>query len=317
MAAQLVSHRLMAEVHQLILDHGIAAARAMAAGKMDRALIDAAAAFMGAEDRRLGLTHAGWAYCNLPHKDTQESSWVQHGHKVTLIVQSGLDRNRQPIGIPYGATARLVLLYLQSQAIRSNSREVELGRSMGSWLGSLGLSDGGKTYRIVQEQSRRISACQLSFLGFDDDGAEILRLNGAFVEQAITFRPGDLHQESLWRETVTLNEVYFQSLKKRAVPLLQAAIAAISNRSMALDVYTWLAYRLHALDESIVVNWVSLHQQFGSGFKELRKFRVTFIEAVRFAMAVYPEAKVRIEPHGLVLAPSAPPVAKRAVASRA
>ena len=182
---------------------------------------------------------------------------------------------------------------------------------MGSWLANLGLSDGGKTYKIVQEQSRRISACQLSFLGFTDSGEEVLRMNGAFVEQAITFRPADNRQEDLWRETVTLNDVYFQSLKKRAVPLQQAAIATISNRSMALDVYTWLVYRLHALTETTTVSWTALHQQFGAGFKELRKFRVTFIEALRFAMAVYPEARVRVEGVGLELSTSSPPVPKR------
>jgi hypothetical protein len=301
----------MADVHRLILDHGLNTARSMAADKKARAIVDAAASFMGAEDRRLGLTHAGWAYCCLPHKDNKEASWAQHGNKVSLVVQSGLDRDRKPVGIPYGATARLVLLYLQSEAIKTNSREIELGKSMGNWLTNLGLSDGGKTYKIVHEQSRRISACQLSFLGFDEKGEEVLRMNGAFVEQAITFRPGDSRQEDLWRETVTLNDVYFQSLKRRAVPLQQAAIAAISNRSMSLDVYTWLAYRLHALGDTTTITWNALHQQFGAGFKELRKFRVTFSEALRFAMAVYPEAKVRIEGCGLSLFPSPPPVARK------
>jgi Plasmid encoded RepA protein len=136
-------------------------------------------------------------------------------------------------------------------------------------------------------------------------------MNGAFVEQAITFRPTDSRQEDFWRETVTLNDVYFQSLKKRAVPLQQAAIAAISNRSMALDVYTWLAYRLHALTETTTISWNALHQQFGAGFKELRKFRVTFTEALRFAMAVYPEARVQVEGVGLELSTSSPPVSKR------
>ena len=39
---------------------------------------------------------------------------------------------------------------------------------------------------------------------------------------------------------------------------------------------------------------------------------MTFIEALRFALAVYPEANVRIEGAGLELLPSPPPVSKRA-----
>jgi RNA-directed DNA polymerase len=60
--------------------------------------------------------------------------------------------------------ARLILLYLQTEAVRSNNPEVELGRSMHAWLARMGIPAGGKNYKLVSEQARRISACRLTFL---------------------------------------------------------------------------------------------------------------------------------------------------------
>ena len=40
-------------------------------------------------------------------------------------------------GVPYGARARMILLYLQTQAVRTGSREVALGRSMRDWMAML------------------------------------------------------------------------------------------------------------------------------------------------------------------------------------
>ena len=45
------------------------------------------------------------------------------------------------------------LLYLQTQAVRTGSREVELGRSMRDWMERMGLSVGGETARSLREQA--------------------------------------------------------------------------------------------------------------------------------------------------------------------
>lgn len=34
-----------------------------------------------------------------------------------------------PVGVPYGSRARLILLYLQSEATKTGNREVELGKA--------------------------------------------------------------------------------------------------------------------------------------------------------------------------------------------
>jgi hypothetical protein len=79
-------------------------------------------------------------------------------------VESGLDRRRQPIGVPYGSLARIILLYLQTEAIRTGNPEVVLGRSMNAWLTKMAITSGGRTRELVAEQARRISACRPAIL---------------------------------------------------------------------------------------------------------------------------------------------------------
>src|ERR1700687_3277623 len=110
---------MVSAVHRLIEHEGVERARYLAATKAERREVDAAAAVLAEEVSRLGITHAGFAMTSLPHKRIDESVWERKGHLTTLLVESGLDRTRQPIGIPYGALARVILLYLQTEAIRT------------------------------------------------------------------------------------------------------------------------------------------------------------------------------------------------------
>jgi Plasmid encoded RepA protein len=301
----------MGDVHRLILRHGVAGARSMAVTKAERQAVDAAAFVMADEENRLGITHAGFAMTSLPHKRTEEGFWKREGHRTTLLVESGRDRKGSLIGIPYGSIARLILLYLQTEAVRTNSPEVELGRSMKSWMGRMSLTTGGKTYQLVTEQARRISACRLTFFADRESGAEA-RHNGAFVQDAISFSGviSDENQQSLWQDRVKLDPGFWRSLKEHPVPVREEAIKAIGTRSLAIDVYIWLAYRLHSLSKSTPISWPAIHTQFGAGFRLVRQIKPTFTEALQLALAVYPEARVDIEKEGVVLHPSPPAVPK-------
>jgi Plasmid encoded RepA protein len=67
------------------------------------------------------------------------------------------------VGVPFGSHARLILLYLQTEALRTGSREVELGGSMRAWLFRVGIPAGGTTGKSVRDQAERISRCKLTF----------------------------------------------------------------------------------------------------------------------------------------------------------
>ena len=148
----------MAEVHQLIIRHGIEEVRRQAVTKHERMVIEAAYQVLSDDAERMGFTYSGFALTSLPHKPHQSTTWRREGHNLTLVLQAGVDRNEKTLGVPYGSYARFILLFLQSEAIRTRSREIELGRSMRVWLGTkMGLSIGGMTYKNVSEQAKRIS----------------------------------------------------------------------------------------------------------------------------------------------------------------
>src|SRR6478735_5387460 len=174
----------MAEVHQLITRHGIEEARRQAATKHERHLVEAAYRVLSEDAEKIGFTYSGFALTSLPHKPQTELVWKREGHNLTMLVESGRNRGGKPLGLPYGSYARFILLFLQSEAIRTGSREVELGRSMKVWLGTMGLSIGGTTYKLVNEQARRISGCSLTFFA-DRSGAQI-KSRGGFVKTEIT-----------------------------------------------------------------------------------------------------------------------------------
>lgn len=293
----------MGDVHQLILRYGVDGARSRVVSKAERQAVDAAAALLAEEENRLGITHAGFAMTSLPHKKTAEGYWKRQGHRTTLLVESGRNRDGTLIGVPYGSIARLILLYLQTEAVRTNNPEVELGRSMKAWMARMSLSTGGKTYQLVAEQAHRISSCRLTF--FADVANAELRSNGAFVQSAISLAGVmDESQSTLWQDRVRLDEGFWRSLRDHPVPVREEALRAIGTRSLAIDVYIWLAYRLHALIKPTPVSWMSIHAQFGAGFRAVRQIKPTFLEALQIALAVYPEAAVEVDRDGVVLLPS-------------
>jgi len=180
------------------------------------------------------------------------------------------------------------------------------------------LAWGGETGRTLREQATRIAACSLKLFWDSEPGEQ----GGApwqaarFVSAGLMFaEPGnDARQPGLFNEHVRLDETFFQAMQKHPVPLREAALRELSDRSTSLDTYIWLAYRLHTLKARTPIRWSALREQFGPGYKENWAFKRDFLKALSTAVAAYPEAKVAVEDEGVVLFPSPSPVAPRLMA---
>ncbi|AIB16630.1 pirin (plasmid) [Azospirillum argentinense] len=304
----------MGQLHHLITQVGREQAKALQSEPKRLQLIDIATAVLEEERQELGITYSGFALTALPHRRLpDEQPWERRGHKIRLLIEPG----RLPVrgggfklyGVPYGSRARMILLYLQTRALQTDSREVELGRSMHEWLDRMGLSVGGQTYRDIREQASRIAACNLTFawedansLGFEKD---------SIVKGGIHFSTADSQQGTLWEDRVLLSEAFFRELKAHPVPIWEPALRHIQNNSSSIDIYIWLAYRLHVLSRPTTITWPAVFEQFGAGYSRLRDFRKRFVEALQLALAVYPDARVDVEEHGLLLHPSPPPIPER------
>jgi hypothetical protein len=300
-------------VHRLVLVHGRERAREMVDARM-RPLVDIAAEVLADDTQRIGISYTGFCLTALPHKKLADDlPWEKKGHRVTLLVEPGRLKHggkTKLYGVPYGARARMILLYLQTQAIRTGSREVALGRSMRDWMERMGLAIGGETARALREQAARISACSLKFF-WEDAGSDGFE-RGAIVRSGLRFHAEDSAQGALWEDRVVLDEVFFAALRDHPVPLLEAAIRQLRDRSMSLDIYVWLAWRLHRLAKATTISWPALHAQFGTGFKAVRQFKPRFTEALEAALAAYPEAHVDLGDKAITLHPARPPIARLA-----
>jgi hypothetical protein len=272
---------------------------------------------MADEDNGIGFLYSGLCQAALPHKKLADTtSWQIKSDHITLIVDPGSRPGHgdtpESVGVPYGSRARLIMLFLQSEALRTKSRQVTLGRSMRDWLTRMGVPIGGKSMCMIRDQAERISRCRLSFNISASRGMQIRQQT--IVDDALFLDAEDSAQGSLFLETAHLSERFFDELQRHPVPLEDAAIRAISNNSMSLDLYAWLAYRLHALKGPTPVSWPALKGQFGTGFRARHHFEASFTDNLRLALAVYRDAKVDVTERGVTLMPSKPPVTPRQIA---
>jgi hypothetical protein len=305
----------MGTVHDIIEARG--KRNALLETDLDRSVVEAAARYMADEDNGIGFLYSGWCQAALPHKRLPDGAhWQIKTERVTLAVEPGLQPGPTgdliASGVPFGSRARLIFLYLQSTALKTNNREVELGRSLREWLDRMGIPWGGKSKRDVCEQAERISRCRFTF-HFPMSGTRTGLVNQNVVDAAMFAPSGEefTGQGNLFVEVAQLSEVFFNLLKKHPVPVEDAAIRAINNNSAALDLYAFLAYRLHSLSKPTPISWAALKAQFGTGVGRMDNFKTRFVDSLKLTLAVYREAKVEVEDRGLILYPSPPPVQAR------
>jgi replication initiator protein len=159
----------MGTVHDLLETKGKQAARELVEGRRGPRIVEAASNWASDEDIGTGYMYSGWCQTALPHKRPADNAaiWKLETDSMTLLVEPGVrvmpSGDPAHVGVPFGAIARLILIYLQSEALRTGSRDVELGGSLRAFLGRLGIPVGGKTIKLVREQAERISRCRLTF----------------------------------------------------------------------------------------------------------------------------------------------------------
>ena len=256
----------------------------------------------------------------MPYRDPGgEKIWLRHNGNIRLELQAGrvLDPNLDEVvdvGLPFGPKPRLVLYHLNAEAMRTQSPVVALEDSLTAFVKrTLKLDVGGRTIRSVKDQLNRLAAANFRFYVKYQDHA--VTVKGTVIEGLDLWISKDERQRVLWPSVVQFSQCYFQSLLAHAVPLNENAVAKLSHSAMGLDIYTWLAQRLHRVSPSkpALVPWVSLYEQFGHGYKRIRDFRRVFVRTLKFVKIVYHEARLVPDDKGLRLWNSPPPVPRRLV----
>lgn len=290
-------------------------------GRRGTRIIEAAATHMSEEisPERAVRSHvySGWCHAGMPHKRPriEDANWRIETDYVTLLVEPGTrvdsDGRETPVGLPFGAYARLILIDWQTEALEKGSRDVMMGPSLKASLKRMGLAHGGKVMELVREQIERLATCRFTFHLKTNDQRRGAIANVNIVDNIEYCEVGQGGSTRRFVEKIRLSEVFYKQLQAHPVSVDKASVMAIRNSSMALDIYMWLAYRLRGLDSNREISWTALKGQFGGGVSAMRNFKPLFNENLQLALSVYMAANVHATPTGLLLKPSAPPVPQR------
>ena len=262
--------------------------------------------------------HTVFCQTGLPYRNPGDDvrSWERVNGAATLKIIAGEAMHPElcrfvPIGLPFGPKPRLILAHLNAEALRQRSPEIEVEASLTAFVKRLRLDPGGRTISTIKDQLARLSASAIR-LGLVRDGHAIT-INSQIVTAFDLWFPKDERQRVLWPGTVRLSADYFDSLTRHAVPLHDQALMALSGSAMGLDVYAWLAQRLHRIElgNPVLVPWTALQAQFGWHYDRERDFRRVFSQTMRLVHSQYRGAMIELDIHGITLRHSPPPVRGR------
>ena len=253
----------------------------------------------------------------LPHKNTSENFFQRSngGYKLTL------SRNDPKVGLPAGTYPRLLLAWLSTEVVKSQKKEVVLGRSMSSFMKKLDiLPTGGRWGSItgLKDQVRKLSNCTFSIsqTTIDEDGVSELTKNLVVAEESAFHWAKNPEQSDLWDSTITLSEAFYQEIIQHPIPLDMEVLKALRRSPMALDIYSWLTYRTsYQKGRSKPILWESLQEQFGSQYQNnaqgSRDFKKNFLKQLGKVCKFYEGANLEIVSNGLRLNTGKPSVDKR------
>jgi hypothetical protein len=287
--------------------------------RIQQRLIQSAGEIAQEDPASILYQHTVFCQTGLPYRDPGNDTrlWQRSQGAAHLEVEAGRAFHPErgafiDIGLPFGPKPRLILAYLNAEALRSGSPVVEVETSLSAFVQRLGLCRDGRSIRAVKDQLTRLATAEIR-LAFAIPGMLAKQVQAHIVSGFELWLPKDVRQRVLWPSNVTLSGDYFASLQRHAVPLDERALAALSHNAMALDTYCWLAQRLHRIDPSkpAFIGWAALRDQFGWHYSAMFKFRQVFRQTLDLVCSQYRGARIELDERGLTLCHSSPPVKGR------
>jgi len=265
---------------------------------------------------------------NLPHSDPKAPVWVRKNGRMSLLIQGGYKTKKgsvepEYVGIPYGATARLILFYLMTEALLSKSRKIYLGASFNAFLDSIGAttnSRGKKTgaNAVLRQLDRILYANFRIQYDTENPDAEIFRNKPLPLvsDSEIWFskRAETSSQSTLWNSYVELSRELYDSLIKSPVPLSWDILLKLRKSPLALDLYAWLSYESHRASvngKGRFIPWAALKDQIGAEYASVKEFSRYAKAELKKISSVYSGLSIGLPRGGInILADSLPSVTR-------
>ena len=260
-------------------------------------------------DPELGFMARLMALCSLP----RTNPGTRHQYKrvngpYKLIMIAGGDNK-----LPYGNLPRLLIAWVCTEAVRTQSRELLLGSSLSEFMGKLGMGSVGGARTRLRNQMRRLFNAHVQLVYKD-------KLGEASVSSSVADRtefwwnPKRPDEPMLWESKIYLGEVFFHEIIRHPVPLEMNTLKALKRCALGLDLYLWLTYRTFALKSPLRLSWRQLYRQFDANpakvpdKRAVQNFRIKVLrELVKIKLA-WPGLNYATAPGVLILLPSTPAI---------
>ena len=234
----------------------------------------------------------------LPYRNPGDdvTLWERQDGKTSLTIQCLKKKHPATgeyvtIGLPYGTKARLILAFINSQAIITQSPIIDVSDSMTAFARGLGIANTGRNMGEVKNQLARIASSILS-LSYQVSETKTNNADFKLVRLYDLDFSKDERQTVLWTSQIELDPGYFRNLAEHAIPLDIRAVKPLAHNAMALDVYAWLAQRLHRVKDVQFITWKAMKDQFGQGYDRMADFKTQFRKVLAVVKLVYREAKI-------------------------
>ncbi len=250
------------------------------------------------------------AQATLPHSETKDLTYTRQNGRLKLVISTTPDAG----GLPYGTLPRLLLAWITTEAVRTKSREIMLGRNIAEFMeDKLGMQvTGGRNGSLtrLRKQLDRLANAHFKVVVSEGEYSGVAKIDPIEVAELwwTTEKP---KQGTLWQSRLLLGHQFFEEITRHPVPIDWRVLKHVQKSPLKIDIAIWLPWRLHGIDRDQVVPWNALQLQFGASYKEPRQFRAAFKKALQDVLRVYQEARVVVSDEGLRLRPSPRLIAAR------
>jgi len=279
----------------------------MAKDKLERLFAEAVAieAESAKEAGALSYMARTMVMATLPHRKVEGNEFVRHNGNFTLSLLSP-----SHIGLPYGSIPRLLVAWVTTETVRTKERELILGETLSEFMRALDLvPTGGRwgTITRLKDQMIRLFSSSVTY-SYKDDQKMAIQSVKVVDRAALWWDPKSPEQSSLWQSSIVLGENFYKEIINSPIAVDMRALKVLKQSPMALDIYTFLTYRMSYLKKSTVIPWEGLQSQLGADYARtpegLRNFKKKFIRQLNTVKVVYPDVKINPGDTGLLLMPS-------------
>ena len=262
-------------------------------------------------DPDLGFMARLLALCSLPRSNPgNRTQYKRVNGPYTLYMNTTADNK-----LPYGNLPRLILAWVCSEAVRTQSRELVLGKSLSGFMRLLGVySSSGEKHTRLRNQMKRLFGCTVS-MTYENERGEA-RVSSLVADRTVFWwSEGKPDQSSLWDSKIYLGEAFFNEIIRHPVPLNMNTLTALKRSSLGLDLYLWLVYRTFSLRAPLRLTWRLLYGQFGAHPDKasdkfiVRNFRTKCLRELKKIKIAWPELNYATAKGVLILHPSTPAIA--------